>query len=88
MRHSTSFVLSERLCREVSIRSVLIKFNFEINEHGVAHNNNAKSIKSKIQVQNKFSLEVRKIPVDMNTIDKLNGHFSQFGQVTNIQVPF
>lgn len=33
-----------------------------------------------------FSLEVRKIPVDMNTIDKLNGHFSQFGQVTNIQV--
>ena len=35
-----------------------------------------------------FSLEVRKIPVDMNTIDKLNGHFSQFGQVTNIQVCF
>ena len=33
-----------------------------------------------------FSLEVRKIPVGMNTIDKLNGHFSQFGQVTNIQV--
>jgi len=33
-------------------------------------------------------LEVRKIPVDMNTIDKLNGHFSQFGQVTNIQVSF
>ena len=32
------------------------------------------------------SLEVRKIPVHENTIQKLNDHFSKFGQITNIQV--
>uniref|UniRef100_A0A915J679 RNA-binding protein 26 n=1 Tax=Romanomermis culicivorax TaxID=13658 RepID=A0A915J679_ROMCU len=34
------------------------------------------------------TLEVRRIPVAMNTIAKLNEHFSQFGPVTNIQVHF
>ncbi|CAG5097810.1 Oidioi.mRNA.OKI2018_I69.XSR.g15243.t1.cds [Oikopleura dioica] len=34
------------------------------------------------------SLEVRKIPVHENTIQKLNDHFSKFGQITNIQVAF
>jgi hypothetical protein len=35
---------------------------------------------------NNKTLEVRKIPPQMNTIAKLNEHFAQFGQITNIQV--
>ncbi|KFD54021.1 hypothetical protein M513_05040 [Trichuris suis] len=34
------------------------------------------------------TLEVRRIPVPLNTISKLNGHFSTFGNVTNINVGF
>ena len=32
------------------------------------------------------TLEIRKIPVESNTILKLNEHFSRFGTVTNVQV--
>jgi hypothetical protein len=32
------------------------------------------------------TLEIRKIPVEFNTISKLNEHFSKFGTVTNVQV--
>ncbi len=32
------------------------------------------------------TLEIRKIPVESNTISKLNEHFSRFGTVTNVQV--
>ena len=32
------------------------------------------------------TLEIRKIPVESNTISKLNEHFSKFGTVTNVQV--
>ncbi len=32
------------------------------------------------------TLELRKIPVESNTISKLNEHFSKFGTVTNVQV--
>ena len=34
------------------------------------------------------TLEVRKIPPDMNNIAKLNEHFGKFGTLTNIQVSF
>jgi hypothetical protein len=34
------------------------------------------------------TLEIRKIPVEFNTISKLNEHFSKFGTVTNVQVDF
>ena len=34
------------------------------------------------------TLEIRKIPVEFNTISKLNEHFSKFGTVTNVQVLF
>uniref|UniRef100_A0A5S6QP98 C3H1-type domain-containing protein n=1 Tax=Trichuris muris TaxID=70415 RepID=A0A5S6QP98_TRIMR len=34
------------------------------------------------------TLEVRRIPVPLNTISKLNGHFSTFGNVVNINVGF
>uniref|UniRef100_H3AJT1 RNA binding motif protein 27 n=1 Tax=Latimeria chalumnae TaxID=7897 RepID=H3AJT1_LATCH len=33
-------------------------------------------------------LEVRKIPQELNTITKLNEHFSKFGTIVNIQVAF
>ncbi|UJR08466.1 hypothetical protein I4U23_012735 [Adineta vaga] len=33
-------------------------------------------------------LEIRKIPVESNTISKLNEHFSKFGTVTNVQIAF
>lgn len=33
-------------------------------------------------------LEVRKIPLDLNNITKLNEHFSKFGTIVNIQVGF
>lgn len=32
------------------------------------------------------TLEIRKIPLESNTISKLNEHFSKFGTVTNVQV--
>ncbi|CAF2066455.1 unnamed protein product [Rotaria magnacalcarata] len=34
------------------------------------------------------TLEIRKIPVEFNTISKLNEHFSKFGTVTNVQIAF
>ncbi|VDM96308.1 unnamed protein product [Thelazia callipaeda] len=34
------------------------------------------------------TLEVRKIPMELNNIAKLNEHFAQFGQIVNIQVCF
>jgi len=34
------------------------------------------------------TLELRKIPVESNTISKLNEHFSKFGTVTNVQIAF
>lgn len=34
------------------------------------------------------TLEVQKIPPEMNTISKLNEHFSKFGDITNLQVCF
>lgn len=34
------------------------------------------------------TLEIRKIPVESNTISNLNEHFSKFGTVTNVQVYF
>ncbi|CAF0923485.1 unnamed protein product [Adineta steineri] len=34
------------------------------------------------------TLEIRKIPVESNTISKLNEHFSKFGTVTNVQIAF
>lgn len=36
--------------------------------------------------KNNCTLEVRRIPSHLNTISKLNEHFSQFGQVVNMQV--
>lgn len=35
---------------------------------------------------NNRTLQVRKIPPEMNNITKLNEHFAQFGQIVNIQV--
>ena len=35
-----------------------------------------------------MTLEVRKIPHEMNNIAKLNEHFGKFGTLTNIQVSF
>ena len=32
------------------------------------------------------TLEIHKIPVEFNTISKLNEHFSKFGTITNVQV--
>jgi len=37
---------------------------------------------------NKCTLEVRKIPSNLNTITNLNSHFSKFGTIVNIQVNF
>jgi len=34
------------------------------------------------------TLEIRKLPVESNTISKLNEHFSKFGTVTNVQIAF
>ncbi|CAF1256242.1 unnamed protein product [Rotaria sordida] len=34
------------------------------------------------------TLEIRKVPVEFNTISKLNEHFSKFGTVTNVQIAF
>ncbi|CAF2531230.1 unnamed protein product [Rotaria sp. Silwood2] len=34
------------------------------------------------------TLEIRKIPIEFNTISKLNEHFSKFGTVTNVQIAF
>ncbi len=34
------------------------------------------------------TLVISNIPAELNTIDKLNSHFKQFGTIVNIQVPF
>ena len=34
------------------------------------------------------TLEVRKIPADMNNIARLNEHFCKFGTIVNLQVNF
>lgn len=36
-------------------------------------------------VANNRTLQVRKIPAEMNNIAKLNEHFANFGQIVNIQ---
>ena len=45
-------------------------------------------VKSRLGFPRKFSdtLELKKIPRDMNNIAKLNEHFQRFGTITNIQV--
>ncbi|XP_076337242.1 RNA-binding protein 26-like isoform X2 [Tachypleus tridentatus] len=37
-------------------------------------------------VQERCTLEVRKVPRHLNTITQLNGHFSKFGNIVNLQV--
>ena len=45
-------------------------------------------VKSRLGFPRKLSdtLELKKIPRDMNNIAKLNEHFQRFGTITNIQV--
>ena len=35
---------------------------------------------------NRATLEIRSLPVEYNTIAKLNDHFSKFGTIVNLQV--
>lgn len=51
-------------------------------------NNPGQISRTVLNPQQGCCLEVRKIPVHENTIQKLNDHFSKFGQITNIQVAF
>ncbi|CAF1183060.1 unnamed protein product [Didymodactylos carnosus] len=37
---------------------------------------------------NPVTLEIRKIPPELNTITKLNEHFSRFGNVSNVQIAY
>lgn len=50
--------------------------------------NHAAPVKTRLGFQKKFSdtLELKKIPRDLNNIAKLNEHFQRFGTITNIQV--
>ncbi|GFN87458.1 RNA-binding protein 26 [Plakobranchus ocellatus] len=43
---------------------------------------------NKVMKFGNMTLEVRKIPAEMNNIAKLNEHFGKFGTLTNIQVKF
>ena len=38
--------------------------------------------------QSNCTLEVRKVPLELNNIAKINEHFGKFGNLTNIQVSF
>ncbi|XP_069496000.1 RNA-binding protein 26 [Ambystoma mexicanum] len=50
---------------------------------------NSPSFPKKVQFGNENTkLEVRKIPVDLNNISKLNEHFSKFGNLVNLQVAY
>lgn len=44
--------------------------------------------KSKAKIKDSVTLEIRKIPQELNTITKLNEHFGKFGNIVNIQVRF
>lgn len=61
-------------------------------EQGVAQApssvNHTPPVKSRLGFPKKFSdtLELKKIPRDLNNIAKLNEHFQRFGSITNIQV--
>ena len=44
--------------------------------------------KSKPKIKDSVTLEIRKIPQELNTITKLNEHFGKFGNIVNIQVHF
>lgn len=50
--------------------------------------NHTVPVKSRVGFPKKFSdtLELKKIPRDLNNIAKLNEHFQRFGTITNIQV--
>lgn len=52
--------------------------------------NQTAPVKSRLSFSKKLSdtLELKKIPRDMNNIAKLNEHFQRFGTITNIQVCF
>lgn len=55
-----------------------------------ASTNQTAPVKSRLSFPRKLSdtLELKKIPRDMNNIAKLNEHFQRFGSITNIQVHF
>lgn len=52
--------------------------------------NQTAPVKSRLGFPRKLSdtLELKKIPRDLNSIAKLNEHFQRFGTITNIQVHF
>ena len=49
---------------------------------------NNKRNKSLIDSLDKTTLEVRKIPSNLNTITNLNSHFSKFGTITNLKIGY
>lgn len=53
-----------------------------------APENHMTPVKSRLSFPKKLSdtLELKKIPRDLNNIAKLNEHFQRFGAITNIQV--
>lgn len=75
---STVHTLNEELCNICCIivyRSLVFRPNF---------NNKGNFPRRNFHVNTK--LEVRNIPPELNTITKLNEHFSKFGTIVNIQV--
>ena len=50
--------------------------------------NHTAPVKNRLGFPRKFSdtLELKRIPRDLNNIAKLNEHFQRFGSITNIQV--
>ena len=50
--------------------------------------NHTVPVKNRLKFPRKFSdtLELKRIPRDLNNIAKLNEHFQRFGSITNIQV--
>lgn len=52
--------------------------------------NQTAPVKSRLGFPRKLSdtLELKKIPHDLNSIAKLNEHFQRFGTITNIQVHY
>ena len=50
--------------------------------------NHTAPVKNRLGFPRKFSdtLELKRIPRDLNNISKLNEHFQRFGSITNIQV--
>ncbi|RDD41079.1 RNA-binding protein 26 [Trichoplax sp. H2] len=47
---------------------------------------NRLGFKSKARIRDSVTLEIRKIPQELNTITKLNEHFGKFGNIMNIQI--